>query len=331
MALVGPQAIARGIGFPEECEGEVGTSYVGDPDRVRQILVNLLSNAVKFTNPGGAVRLACGTADHHDPGARLAAEGPWSFIRVSDTGIGVPKGQLTRIFEPFVQAETGYTRTEGGTGLGLAISRRLARLMGGDITVQSEVGRGSTFTLWLKPGATDSTRAPTAEYPAFNDPVPEVDSEAVRNIAARLVSRLEKISERYVERLRAEAEVPDLTGIAEPYIRDHANTVITEITVAASQLAETKGRASDLLRDGAEIQRLLAELHGAQRYRLGWTEAQIQNDVDTLSAEIVAATIELKADPTATAFMVDVVRKILDQWKQTSIRGHRFARAAGKH
>jgi len=331
MALVGPQAIARGIDFPEGCEGDPGISYLGDPDRVRQILVNLLSNAVKFTNPGGAVRLLCGMAAHTDPGARLAAEGPWAFIRVSDTGIGVPPEQRTRIFEPFVQAETGYTRTEGGTGLGLAISRRLARLMGGDITVQSEVGRGSTFTLWLKPGVTDSTRTPTAEYPAFHDPVPEVDAEAVRDIAAQLVSGLEEICERYVERLRAEGEVPDLTGITEPYVRDHADTVITEITVAASQLAETKGRASDLLRDGAEIQRLLAELHGAQRCRLGWTEPEIQRDVDTLSAEIVAATVALNADPAATAFMVDVVRKILDQWKQTSIRGYRFARAAGNH
>jgi len=95
-------------------------------------------------------------------------------------------------------------------------------------------------------------------------------------------------------------------------------------------LSETKGRASDLLRDGSEIQRLLAELHGAQRYRLGWTEAQIAKDVDALSEELVSATRALNEDQSAVRFVVDVVRQILEQWKQTSLRGYRFARAAGK-
>ena len=65
--LMSSQAVARAIDYPDECEGEAETAYVGDPDRVRQILVNLLSNAVKFTNPGGSVALSCGTAEHADP------------------------------------------------------------------------------------------------------------------------------------------------------------------------------------------------------------------------------------------------------------------------
>jgi beta-lactamase class A len=85
-----------------------------------------------------------------------------------------------------------------------------------------------------------------------------------------------------------------------------------------------------LLRDGAEIQRLLAELHGAQRYRLGWTETEIAKDVDTLSSELVNATKSLSENQAAGEFVIDVVKKILEQWKQTSIRGYRFARAAGK-
>jgi len=113
-------------------------------------------------------------------------------------------------------------------------------------------------------------------------------------------------------------------------VRDHADTVIAEITTAATLLAETKGRASDLLRDGSEIQRLLAELHGGQRFRLGWSEAEIAKDVDTLSAELVSATRSLSAGDSTTEFVVDVIRKILDQWKLTSIRGYRFSRAAGK-
>jgi hypothetical protein len=329
MALVGPQAVARGIEYSEDCEGDAGTSYLGDPDRVRQILVNLVSNAVKFTSPGGSVRLECGTAEHGDPGARLVGPSPWTFVRVTDTGIGIPGDQLGRIFEPFVQAESGYTRTGGGTGLGLAISRRLARLMGGDITVQSEVAKGSSFTLWLRAGTEDAKSNSTTEYPAFHDTVPDVNAAAVRAIASQLLSRVDDIAGQYVARLRAEGDVPDLTGVGEPYVRDHACTVIAEVTNAALVLSETKGRASDLLRDGSEIQRLLAELHGAQRYRLGWTETQIAKDVTILSAELVGATRALGEEESAIEFVIDVVRKILEQWKQTSIRGYRFARAAG--
>jgi PAS domain S-box-containing protein len=330
MALVGPQAVARGIKSSEECEGDAATSYLGDPDRVRQILVNLVSNAVKFTNPGGSVTLECGTAEHGDPGARLVGPSPWTFVRVTDTGIGIPSDQLSKIFEPFVQAESGYTRTGGGTGLGLAISRRLARLMGGDITVQSEPGRGSSFTLWMRSGAGEAKSTATTEYPAFHDTVPEVDAQAVRSIAADLLTQVGDIADQYVVHLRRTGDVPDLTGVAEPYVRDHACTVIAEIANAAMVLSQTKGRATDLLRDGSEIQRLLAELHGAQRYRLGWTEAQIAKDVDTLSEELVDATRSLREVESAIDFVIDVERKILDQWKQTSIRGYRFARAAGK-
>jgi signal transduction histidine kinase len=79
----------------------------------------------------------------------LAGVGPWTLIRVADNGIGIAPGQIEAVFRPFVQAETGRTRTRGGTGLGLTISREFARLMGGDLTARSVLGGGSTFTLWL--------------------------------------------------------------------------------------------------------------------------------------------------------------------------------------
>lgn len=112
----------------------------GDADKLRQILLNLLGNALKFTKPGGSVEVTCDVTDES------------VAIHVSDTGVGIPDVQLGAIFEPFVQVDTSLTRSAEGVGLGLAISRSLARAMGGDVTVESTVGTGSTFTLTLRRG-----------------------------------------------------------------------------------------------------------------------------------------------------------------------------------
>ncbi len=109
---------------------------LGDAMRVQQILVNLIGNAIKFT-PNGTVKV---TAERHDEQV---------VIQVTDTGIGIAAEHLGSIFEPFRQVDSAPTRKHGGSGLGLPISRRLARLMGGDVTVTSTVGTGSTFTLSL--------------------------------------------------------------------------------------------------------------------------------------------------------------------------------------
>jgi len=126
------------------CDGAVVAR--ADREKTIQILVNLLSNAIKFTAPGGRLRVdAAETVDA-------------VRVKVSDTGIGIAADKLERIFDPFVQLNTGLTGTDGGTGLGLAISRDLARAMGGDLTVESSSGEGSSFTLALpKPAASQST------------------------------------------------------------------------------------------------------------------------------------------------------------------------------
>ena len=95
------------------------------------------------------------------------------------------------------------------------------------------------------------------------------------------------------------------------------------IVRAAQLLAETRGRASDLLRDGAEIQRLLAELHGAQRYRLGWTEGEIARDVDLLSQQIVDTIRAVDVDPEASEFIIDIVR--FEDPRPVGVRLHRHA------
>lgn len=132
---------------------DIDMMYIGDEDRVRQIITNFLSNAIKFTSAGGRVWIRCGTADA--PADAVLKGGAWAFITVEDTGIGMTEEELTRVFNPFVQAEMGRSRSHGGTGLGLTISRQLARLMGGDVTVRSEAGIGSRFTLWLPQTATN--------------------------------------------------------------------------------------------------------------------------------------------------------------------------------
>jgi signal transduction histidine kinase/CheY-like chemotaxis protein len=122
-----------------DCPEEIGAVHA-DNMRLRQILLNLLSNACKFTK-GGTVRLHVGLAEE--------AGQHWVDFAVSDTGIGMTEDQLGRLFQEFTQADASTTRQFGGTGLGLAISRRLCRLMGGDITVTSAPGEGSTFTVRL--------------------------------------------------------------------------------------------------------------------------------------------------------------------------------------
>jgi signal transduction histidine kinase len=147
-----PQATAKGVELETYCE-QPDDLYLGDEQRVQQILTNLLANAVKFTPSGGRVTLRCGHAAELPPDTEAPASGPWLCFTVADTGVGIAPAQQQRIFQPFVQGDSGYTRTHGGAGLGLTISRRLARLMGGDLTVESVVGQGSHFTLWL-PAAT---------------------------------------------------------------------------------------------------------------------------------------------------------------------------------
>jgi signal transduction histidine kinase len=164
LALVRPQAAARALVVedagcgPEGGADPVGPAYVGDERRVQQILANLLSNAVKFTAPGGRVQVTCATTREPPPGrAPGAGRGTWLTVRVRDTGVGIAPEQHEMVFARFHQVNHGdagpYRRTQGGTGLGLAISRELARLMGGDLTVESEAGSGSAFTLWLPAAA----------------------------------------------------------------------------------------------------------------------------------------------------------------------------------
>jgi signal transduction histidine kinase len=138
-AMVAPQLQAKGLTYALELP-PAALIALADREKVQQIVVNLLSNAVKFTPSGGRIAVAC-----NDERTAVA-------ITVRDSGRGIPADKLELIFEPFVQVERALTRETEGSGLGLAISRQLARAMNGDLTVVSELGAGSTFTLTLPHG-----------------------------------------------------------------------------------------------------------------------------------------------------------------------------------
>ena len=122
----------------------------GDPLRLGQILINFCNNAVKFTESGEII--VCARIQEKDE------EGQLIYFSVRDSGIGLTKEQMGRLFQAFEQADTSTTRQHGGTGLGLAISKRLAQLMGGDVGVDSDEGKGSTFWFTARLGNGAATR-----------------------------------------------------------------------------------------------------------------------------------------------------------------------------
>ena len=143
----GVKAQEKGIFVRLDCPGALPERIATDPGRLRQILTNLIGNAIKFTERGGVTVKLVFVASR--PDAELRFE-------VSDSGIGIAADKLDSVFEPFTQAESSITRRFGGTGLGLTISRRFARAMGGDITVSSVPGEGSTFAVTLPAGPLES-------------------------------------------------------------------------------------------------------------------------------------------------------------------------------
>ncbi len=139
-AIVETQCLDKGLVLAVEIDPALPQALTGDEGRLRQVMLNFLSNAVKFT-PRGRVELAVG--------GDLAANGQWRLrVSVTDTGIGLSADQVSTMFERFTQGDASTTRVYGGTGLGLAISQRLVELMGGQVGVDSEPGKGSTF--WLE-------------------------------------------------------------------------------------------------------------------------------------------------------------------------------------
>ena len=184
-ATIEPLARKNGNRLVVECPPDIGKVRT-DPRRLQQALLNLAGNAVKFTENGVVtLRVRRESTDGAD----------WMLVDVADTGIGMSREQMSRLFQDFVQADASTTRKYGGTGLGLAIARRFCRLMGGDITVESEPQRGSTFTLRLPVGV-EPAEAPKAEALALprsgpaESPILVVDDDpTVRDLMRQFLER----------------------------------------------------------------------------------------------------------------------------------------------
>ena len=186
--LYGPDAVAKGIDFVVDVDPRLPAPLEGDPGRVRQVLANLVSNAVKFTARGEVVVSV--RVDGIDSDAVDVR------VDVSDTGCGIDPDQRERLFEPFTQADASTTRRFGGTGLGLTIAQRLVTMMGGRIDVDSELDRGSDFTVAMRfartAGAPDAPKAVPTPRPvpaAWRGRVLVVDDNAVNLRVATLMLR----------------------------------------------------------------------------------------------------------------------------------------------
>jgi len=167
VSMLRPRAIAKDLSLTVQFVGGIPAEVQSDPLRLKQVLMNLTGNAIKFTERG-EVRLKL-SVERAGGGSRVRFD-------IIDTGIGITSKQVERLFQPFVQADESMTRKYGGTGLGLVISKRLATQMGGDLTLQSEPGHGSTFSFWVEGGSlqgiplrTELTESMLAIGPHYSD------------------------------------------------------------------------------------------------------------------------------------------------------------------
>jgi signal transduction histidine kinase len=321
LALIQPQAAARNLELHQLPTPEPAPIYRGDDERARQILVNLLSNAVKFTPPGGMISVQIGQSQTPDPVTKLQPKRSYVSFRVTDTGTGIPEEKLISIFDPFVQAESGHSRPREGSGLGLTISRRLARLMGGDLTVKSDVGKGSTFTLWMPADLTAKdfeTSAPIAGEAV----TVEREVEGLGHVGRVLLESIEILVETIVDRIRTDSNLTMAGGLKFSQLADHLASLLADIGGALVVMEEVKGAASGTLADTVEIQRLISERHGAQRQRLGWTEAALRREFMIVREEIgrVIRKASEFGDPLPVEDGVAVLGRFLDQAEYLACR-----------
>jgi signal transduction histidine kinase len=325
--LVQPHVEERGLMLMVRGLSDQEILYLGDEDRVRQILLNLLSNAIKFSEAGATVSLEVGRTRLVASTAKLfgGAE-EWVYFRVSDTGIGIAPDQLGAIFAPFFQAEGGHTRRREGSGLGLSIARRLSRLMNGDLTVESRLGEGSAFTLWLPAAQVETRRVVERQRAVLSGHEPHV--KGLADIGETMLRDTEQIIDAFVSRLRREEVAPAASRLRFSQVADHVGALLADVAESLVVLEDSGGYPTPLMQDGIEIQRLIAERHGAQRARLGWTEETLQRECEILSDEVERALRNRFGDAGGRIDeAIAVIRRQLDEATRIGVRALQRARA----
>lgn len=281
VGLLQPVADSAGITLEAKVEADVPSRLIGDPLRMRQILLNLIGNAVKFTEKGRV-------------SVHARVEGDLLEISVSDTGIGIAPERLSDIFDQFRQADGSIARKYGGTGLGLAISNQLARLMGGEIAVQSQLDEGATFTLRIPLLAVSDTPANQTE--ALMTAPPEI--------------------------LPPASSVPGLPqmGDAPRVLVAEDNDINQELVLA---MARNVGLDPDLAADGTEAIAMVEAAHAEGRpYRLVLMDMQMpQMDGLEATRQLRAAGFEPDMLPivalTANCFAEDIAA-----CREAGMQGH---------
>lgn len=223
--ILAPQASAKGIELVFQPAADLPDIVLGDPTRLRQVLVNLLSNAVKFTEKGEVVVSAL--VEREQKGKYLL------HLSVADTGIGIPSDSLERVFDTFTQADASIARRYGGSGLGLTISSRLVHIMGGQIWAESEEGKGSTFhfTIQVEPAERN----------------PEIQTETKRNgLAGKQILVVDDTAANraillsFLQAWGAQVEVVETANQALSWLQDHggADLVLLDMNLPEMNGAE---------------------------------------------------------------------------------------------
>ena len=270
MNTLGARASAKGLNLACDVRPEVPEYLLGDPGRLRQIIVNLVGNAIKFTDRG-EIRL---TVDRNSENAGCVE----LHFKVSDTGIGIPVDKHETIFEAFTQADGTSTRRHGGTGLGLSISRQLTEMMGGRIWMESVVGVGSTFHFTAQYVARDEASAKPLRPPALTVQLPPEPRQPLRvllaednpvnqRLAMRLLEKrgysvklannglevLSAVERESFDLLLCDVQMPQMDGLeATARIRDLEKITGTRLPIVALTAHAMKGDAERFLDAGMD-------------------------------------------------------------------------------
>jgi signal transduction histidine kinase len=330
VGAVQPVADERGVRIAVRVDAQ--PEFIADPQRVRQIVRQLLSNAIRFSEKGGEISVLATRFQSPDSGSVASGSGScWCSIRIEDAGRGIGTHDLEAIFQPFTQVDGTLTRAEEGTGLGLTIVRRMARLMGGDLSVTSRLGAGSVFTLWLPAPATIVTEGEQGNCAIRERRGMTRSARGLVDVAESILAGLDELIDHFVRRLRNDPQVGAVAARTDRHVlEDHSASFLADIAQSLIVIEGAGGEPAPLMRDAADIQLLIADRHGAYRQRAGWTEQELEREYDLLLESIdetvrtaLPATAEFPPDSIDPGLAL--VRRFVERAREQGRTGYRRA------